>query len=153
MEYTIRSIATVSNSRTETEDDYWAEIVSEIRLEEDIPSETLDGIEAFSHLEIIYLFHKAFGAPLVLGSEHPRENKKWPKVGIFAQRKKNRPNHLGATIVELLRRDGKTLLVKYLDAIDGTPVLDIKPVMREFLPLSGVDQPDWSRELMQNYWE
>ncbi|TGK06793.1 S-adenosylmethionine-dependent methyltransferase [Leptospira semungkisensis] len=153
MDYTIRPVAMIVNSRKETEDDYWAEIVSEIRLEDDLPAEALDGIEAFSHLEIIYIFHKALDKPVVLGSEHPRENKKWPKVGIFSQRKKNRPNHLGATIVELLRRDGRNLLVKYLDAIDGTPVVDIKPVMREFLPMSSVSQPDWSSELMTNYWE
>ncbi|TGM16352.1 S-adenosylmethionine-dependent methyltransferase [Leptospira selangorensis] len=153
MEFTIRSIAKVSNSRSEIQDDYWAEIVSEIELEDNIPAESLDGIETFSHLEIIYIFHKAFGSEPVFGSEHPRENKRWPKVGIFAQRKKNRPNHIGSAIVELLRRDGKKLLVKYLDAIDGTPVVDIKPVMREFLPMSGISQPDWSKELMINYWE
>ncbi|PJZ25866.1 tRNA (N6-threonylcarbamoyladenosine(37)-N6)-methyltransferase TrmO [Leptospira hartskeerlii] len=153
MEFTIRPIAKVSNSRSEIQDDYWAEIVSEIELEDNIPAESLDGIDTFSHLEIIYIFHKAVGLEPVLGSEHPRENKRWPKVGIFAQRKKNRPNHIGSTIVELLRRDGKKLLVKYLDAIDGTPVVDIKPVMREFLPMSGISQPDWSKELMINYWE
>ncbi|EMJ99912.1 methyltransferase, YaeB family [Leptospira sp. B5-022] len=153
MEFTIRPIAKVSNSRSEIQDDYWAEIVSEIELEDNIPAESLDGIETFSHLEIIYIFHKSIGSEPILGSEHPRENKKWPKVGIFVQRKKNRPNHLGSTIVELLRRDGKKLLVKYLDAIDGTPVVDIKPVMREFLPMSGITQPDWSKELMINYWE
>ncbi|TGL61109.1 S-adenosylmethionine-dependent methyltransferase [Leptospira sarikeiensis] len=153
MEFTIRPIAKVSNSRSEMQDDYWAEIVSEIELEPDISPESLDGIDTFSHLEIIYIFHKTIENKPVLGSEHPRENKRWPKVGIFAQRKKNRPNHIGSTIVELLRRDGRKLLVKYLDAIDGTPVVDIKPVMREFLPMSGISQPDWSKELMINYWE
>ncbi len=153
MEHTIRSIATVINSRKETEDDHWAEIVSEIRLEEYIPAEVLDGIDSFSHLEIIYIFHKSIGGSVVLGSEHPRENKKWPKVGIFAQRKKNRPNFLGATVVELLRKEDNSLFVKYLDALDGTPIVDIKPIMREFLPLSAVIQPDWSTELMTNYWE
>ena len=64
-----------------------------------------------------------------------------------------RPNRLGATVVEIVRRSGRTLTVRGLDAIDGTPVLDIKPVMVEFLPRSPVHQPQWSRDLMRNYWK
>jgi tRNA (Thr-GGU) A37 N-methylase len=73
-------------------------------------------------------------------------------VGIFAQRGKGRPNRLGVTIVEVIRREGRALTVAGLDAIDGSPVLDIKPVMAEFLPRTPVRQPEWSRELMRNYW-
>ena len=152
VEFTVRPIATVHNSRTEAIDDNWAAIPSEIRLSDELPEACLDGIEAFSHLEIVYLVHKALDKPPVLGSEHPRENPAWPKVGIFAQRKKARPNHLACTIVNLLRRDGRTLHVTHLDAIDGTPVLDIKPVLREFLPQGPVFQPAWCDELMKNYW-
>jgi tRNA (Thr-GGU) A37 N-methylase len=60
---------------------------------------------------------------------------------------------LGATIVKIIKREGVQLFVKGLDAIDGTPVLDIKPVMKEFLPRGEVSQPDWATELMKNYWE
>jgi tRNA (Thr-GGU) A37 N-methylase len=74
-------------------------------------------------------------------------------VGIFAQRGKNRTNRLGATVVKVLRRDGRQLHVQGRDAIDGTPVLDIKPVMREFLLREEVIQPDWVTELMKNYWK
>lgn len=73
-------------------------------------------------------------------------------VGIFAQRAKARPNRLGATIVEIIRCEGNVLIVKGFDAIDGTPVLDIKPVLAEFLPRSPVRQPEWSHELMRDYW-
>jgi len=73
-------------------------------------------------------------------------------TGIFAQRGKNRPNRLGSTICKVLRVDGRRLWVSELDAIEGTPVIDIKPVMQEFLPRGDVRQPDWSRELMANYW-
>ncbi len=72
--------------------------------------------------------------------------------GIFAQRGKDRPNRLGSTVVEILGREGRSLLVRGLDAIDGTPVLDIKPVMAEFLPRSALRQPAWSHELMREYW-
>jgi tRNA (Thr-GGU) A37 N-methylase len=74
-------------------------------------------------------------------------------VGIFAQRKKDPPNFIGLTIVELLEKKNNILLVKNLDAIDGTPILDIKPVMKEFLPQGKIKQPAWSKELMQQYWK
>ena len=133
------------------EDDFWGNVVSEITLIDKLPEECLDGIEAFSHLEIIYYFDKS--TKELKGAAHPRENPNWPKVGIFAQRKKDRPNHIGTTIVELVSRKGKTLTVKMLDADDGTPVLDIKPVVKEFLPLSKVSQPTWISELMKDYWK
>ena len=58
----------------------------------------------------------------------------------------------GATIVRIVSRDGRRLVVSGLDAIDGTPVIDIKPVFQEFLPSGRIVQPAWSRELMRNYW-
>lgn len=153
MPFQISSIATIYNQRIDISDDFWGEVISEIVLNDNIPAEALDGIEDFSHVEIIFVFDRAIGAPVVTGSEHPRENKAWPKTGIFAQRKKNRPNHMGTTICELIRREGKSLFVKKLDAIDGTPVVDIKPVMKEFLPRSPVKQPAWTHELMKDYWK
>lgn len=152
MQFVMEPIATVHNARIEPVDDDWARVPSVITLDERLPEACLDGIEAFSHLEIVYVFHRAIGKPPVLGSEHPRENPAWPKAGIFAQRKKARPNFIGCTVVRLVRREGRSLHVERLDAIDGTPVLDIKPVMREFLPEGAVAQPDWSTELMRGYW-
>lgn len=151
--YTIESIGTVHNNRTTMEDDFWGDIISEIKLDERFTLDALEGIYTFSHVEIIYLFDKAMSAPVVTGSEHPRENPAWPKVGIFAQRKKNRPNWLGATICPVLKTEGRSLFVQALDAIDGTPVIDIKPIMKEFLPLGPVEQPQWSVELMKDYWK
>ena len=153
MPFQISSIATVYNQRIDISDDLWGEVISEIVLNDTIPAEAFDGIEDFSHVEIIFIFDRAIGAPIVTGSAHPRENKAWPKTGIFAQRKKNRPNHIGTTICELIRREGKSLFVKKLDAIDSTPVVDIKPVMKEFLPRSPVKQPAWTHELMTDYWK
>ncbi|MEZ0374747.1 MAG: TrmO family methyltransferase, partial [Candidatus Sericytochromatia bacterium] len=83
-------------------DDDWGRVESEIVLDEALPEDALAGLEDFSHLEIVYLFHRVAADQLVTGAEHPRENPAWPKVGIFAQRKKNRPNRLGLTTVELL---------------------------------------------------
>ena len=89
---------------------------------------------------------------VVSGARHPRGNPAWPRIGIFAQRGKARPNRIGSTIVRIVERAGASLVVAELDAIDGTPVLDIKPVMREFLPRAEVAQPDWASELMREYW-
>jgi tRNA (Thr-GGU) A37 N-methylase len=73
-------------------------------------------------------------------------------TGIFAQRGKERPNRIGLSTCELLAVEGTTLTVRGLDAIDGTPVLDIKPYMSEFAPRTPVRQPAWSRELMARYF-
>jgi len=149
-EIKLKPIAFVSNSRKEPVDDYWSSIESIIELVDDLPDDCFEGIEQFSHLDIIYFFNKS--TRTFIGSEHPRENKEYPKVGIFAQRKKDRPNHIGATIVNLVRQDGRKLIVRFLDAIDGTPVIDIKPVFKEYLPQGELKQPDWTRDLMRNYW-
>jgi tRNA-Thr(GGU) m(6)t(6)A37 methyltransferase TsaA len=142
----------VHNARTETEDDNWGEVVSTIQLVDELPTTALDGLEEFSHIEVLFFFHGVPAAKVVSGARHPRNNPDWPPVGILAQRGKNRPNRLGASIVRLLQREGRTLHVTGLDAIDGTPVLDIKPVMREFLPREHVEQPAWASELMARYW-
>lgn len=153
MPFELQPIATVHNDRKTISDDFWGEVVSEIKLAPSLPPEALDGIDSFSHVEIFYIFDKAIGNAVVTGSEHPRENPQWPKVGIFAQRKKNRPNFLGATICPVVKREGSSLFVRMLDAIDGTPVIDIKPVMKEFLPQSDIVQPQWVSELMNDYWK
>ena len=148
----LQPVAVVHNDRAAAEDDNWGEVISAIELADELPDAALDGLEAFSHIEVLFFFHGVDPAKIVTGARHPRNNPAWPPVGIFAQRGKNRPNRLGATIVRLLRREGRTLYVSGLDAVDGTPVLDIKPVMREFLPREPVDQPTWVSELMARYW-
>ncbi len=150
---TLTPIGIIRNSRQTPEDDNWGEIESEILIGDSLGEDCLEQIESFSHIEVIYYFHLVDEQKIETGARHPRNNTAWPKVGILAQRGKNRPNRLGATIAKLLRREGRTLFVTGLDAIDGTPVLDIKPVMREFLPQEELKQPEWSIELMQNYWE
>ena len=105
----------------------------------------------FSHVEIIYHFHKVEDPKICLDSRHPRNNEALPKVGIFSQRGKNRPNKIGVTICKIINVNARTIEVKGLDAIDGTPVLDIKPVFKEYLP-TNVEQPFWVTGLMKNYW-
>src|SRR5438128_124721 len=150
--FTVQRIGVVHSSRTEVADDFWGGLVSEIELNPEMPVESLDGLEEFSHIEVIFVFDRVSPDNVETGSRHPRNNPAWPKAGIFAHRAKRRPNRLGGTIVRLLGRDGPRLRVLELDAVDGTPVLDIKPVMTEFLPREPVRQPDYLRELMRDYW-
>ena len=152
MEIKLKPIAFVKNSRMAPKDDFWEDVISEIELAEHIPTEAFYGISDFSHLEIIFFFDKALNNDIVF-SGHPRENPNYPSVGIFSQRKKDRPNNIGLCTVELLEHNGRKIKIKYLDAIDGTPVLDIKPVFKEFQPKGTIKQPSWVSDLMKNYWK
>jgi len=150
---TLEPIGIVRSKRIEISDDYWGEIESEIILDEKYGGESLKGIEEFSHIEVIFYFDRVKENEIRTGALHPRGNMSWPEVGIFAQRKKERPNRLGHTIVKLLRNEGRSLYVKGLDAINGTPVIDIKPVLKEFLPSGDIIQPNWAAELMKDYFK
>ena len=152
MEIKLKPIATVKNSRSEPIDDNWETIIAEIELADHMPTESFDNISDFSHLEIIYYFDKVKNEDIVF-SGRPRGNPNYPVVGIFGQRKKDRPNKIGLATVELLDRIDRTLKVKFLDAIDGTPVLDIKPVFKEFQPKTEIHQPAWVADLMKKYWK
>ena len=98
------------------------------------------------------MFDRVDPADVESGARHPRGNEAWPRVGIFAQRAKDRPNRIGVSVCRLLGVEGLDVRVAGLDAVDGTPVLDLKPVMEEFAPRGEVRQPDWARELMAGYW-
>ncbi len=152
MDITLNPIATVKNSRTKSIDDHWTEIISIIELAGNMPTEVLNNITDFSHLEIIFYFDKVKNDNIVF-SGRPRGNPNYPLVGIFGQRKKDRPNKIGLCTVELLEHNGRTIKVKNLDAIDGTPILDIKPVFKEFQPTGQIRQPEWVADLMKNYWK
>ena len=152
MNIMLRPIAIVSNKRNTPTDDFWGDTISEITLLPHIPAEAFNNIEDFSHLEIIYHFDRADDSNIVF-SGRPRGNPAYPDVGILAQRKKDRPNHIGLCTVELIEHKGNTLKVKFLDAIDGTPILDIKPVLKEFGTKSEIKQPAWATDLMQDYWK
>lgn len=152
MQFSMNPVAFVRASRTVPEDDFWGGSVAEIELVAGFDPEALQGLDAFSHAEIVYVFDRVPPEKIVIGARHPRNNPDWPKVGIFAQRGKGRPNRIGTSVVPILRVSGRTLWVAELDAIDGTPVLDIKPVLREFLPRGELRQPRWATELMVDYW-
>ena len=135
-------------------EDYWGDVISEIRLDEkSFTPDALDGLSEFSHVEVLFCLHGVRENAVVGGSRHPRSNPNWPQVGIFAQRGKTRPNRIAATICRLLSVQGLSVKVQGLDAFDGSPVLDIKPVFAEFTPeRNSIRQPQWSHELMADYF-
>jgi len=151
--FDMKPIGLVESPRVNVEDDYWYGTEARIVLTDVVEPDALAGLEEFSHAEIIYVFDQVPPEKIVRGARHPRNNPAWPKTGILAQRGKNRPNRIGSTMVRIIRCEAGALVVAELDAVNGTPVLDIKPVMAEFLPRTRIWQPEWSEELMRNYWK
>ncbi len=149
---TLEPIGFVRSPRDDTSDDYWGDVEARIELRPEFGAEVFDGIEAFSHVEVVFFFDRVPENGIEHGARHPRGNTAWPLVGIFAQRGKNRPNRIGVSVARLVGRHGRQLVLQGLDAINGTPVIDIKPVMREFLPEGEIQQPSWSHEIMKQYW-
>jgi tRNA-Thr(GGU) m(6)t(6)A37 methyltransferase TsaA len=143
----------VRGGRAEALDDDWGSSRARIELDgERFEADALAGLEDFSHLEVIFLFDRVPEETVEYGARRPRGRPDWPLVGIFAQRGKNRPNRLGLCTCRILRVEGLAVEVEGLDAIDGTPVLDLKPVMRGFLPRGEIREPAWASEIMETYW-
>jgi tRNA-Thr(GGU) m(6)t(6)A37 methyltransferase TsaA len=149
----LRPIGHVRGGRAEAIDDNWGASRACIELDPAVfGPEALAGLDSFSHIEVIFHFDKVPPEKIEYSARHPRSRKDWPLVGIFAQRGKNRPNRLGLCTCRLIRVEGLACVVEGLDAIDGTPVLDIKPVMTSFLPRGEITEPQWVGEIMKDYW-
>ena|SRR5665213_294406 len=152
-EYIITPIGIVHNARTEVEDDNWGNVISIIELDSNrFSEEAVKGLDTFSHIEVVFYMDRVPIENVHMGCRHPRNRKDWPSVGVFAQRVKSRPNLLGVSRCRLITVQGLALTVEGLDAIDGTPVIDIKPYLNEFGPRGPVTEPQWATELMKNYF-
>jgi tRNA (Thr-GGU) A37 N-methylase len=150
----LSTIGHVKGGRSDLHDDAWGSVESTINLDRrQFDDGALEGLEAFSHLEIVFILDRVEPETVERGSRHPRGRTDWPSVGILAQRAKRRPNRLAVSRCRLLEIDGWRLHVADLDAVDETPILDVKPYMREFGPRGPVEQPEWSHALMTNYYE
>ena len=152
LSFTVVPVAFVRGGRAEPTDDHWDGERCVLELEPHYGADALAGLSDFSHLEVVYLFDRVDEAKIEIGARHPRERADWPLVGIFAQRGKARPNRIGVARCRLLGVEGTRIRVQGLDAIDGTPVLDIKPYMREFGPRGDVRQAAWATGLMAEYY-
>ena len=151
MNIVIKPIGEVRNSIQEPLKEGWEEVISELSLDTSIESAT-EGLEKFSHIIVIFWMHKVPRGKGIPTKVHPQGRLELPLVGLFATRTPYRPNPVGVSIVRLLGCQGNILKVKGLDAIDGTPVIDIKP----YLPRDSVPEaifPQWVAKLRQGYCE
>jgi tRNA (Thr-GGU) A37 N-methylase len=151
--YEVESIATVVGGHTRVQDDYQGGVESIIRLDDAYPLETLQGIEEFSHLTVTWRFHLAQPEDVQLHARSPRGNQNWPATGTFVHRNHRRPNQLAISYPRLLKVEGRDLLVTDLDAVDGTPVIDLAPYFEQMGPRGPIRQPAWPGEMLEpNYW-
>jgi len=138
-------IGVVHSPALEPVDNVWGGIKCRIDLDSSrFTPESLRGLDDFSHVEVVFFFHRVPESEIETGSRYPRNRPGSPGVGIFAQRGKARPNRIGVTICRLLSAKDLSLEVVGLDAIDGTSVLDIKPYMREFAARGKYANPNGS---------
>jgi len=149
----VEPLGHVLGGRSVVEDDRWGPVEARLRLDHPrVSAETVRGLESFSHLEVVFVFDRVDPDGIEWASRHPRGNPDWPLVGILAQRAKVRPNRIGVSRCELVAVDGTDLLVRGLDAVDGTPIIDIKPWLEGFAPRGEVREAPWAGELMRDYW-
>jgi tRNA-Thr(GGU) m(6)t(6)A37 methyltransferase TsaA len=144
-------IGVVRSPVTTPVDEGWGEVVSEIHVEPALAT-GLAELERFSHALVLFWMHQSTFDPAVDLVRRPRGRADMPEAGIFAQRAKHRPNPIGVTAVRILARQGGMLRVRGLDAIDGTPVLDVKPYVPVFDGVGDATVPEWLERLMRDYF-
>ena len=153
MQFTMTPVAHVHGGSADPTDDDWGQSRAVITLDPAKFGDTaLAGLDAFSHVEVLFVFDKVTDDQIVSGARHPRGRTDWPKIGIFAQRGKNRPNRIGLTTCPIVAVNELAVEVEGLDAIDSTPVLDITPVLSDFLPRGEPGEPAWALETMRDDW-
>ena len=121
--------------------DWWQETVSEVVIDSSL-AEALDGLDDFSHIIVLYWMHQVISREVPL-KIHPMGRQELPLVGLFTARTPNRPNRIGKATVRLLQRQGNILTVKGLDALDGSPVIDIKPYLPRYDSATDATVPQW----------
>jgi tRNA (Thr-GGU) A37 N-methylase len=151
---TVRAIGVVEGGRTEVADDRWGAVEATIVVDEAVVGpDALVGLADFSHVEVVFGFHRCDPAAVVRGRRHPRGDASLPAIGVLSQRVKDRPNHLGLSRCAVVAVDGNRLAVRGLDAVAGTPVYDVKPYLPEMVPdPATVRTPPWVATVMADYW-
>jgi tRNA-Thr(GGU) m(6)t(6)A37 methyltransferase TsaA len=147
----VEPIGVVESPVREAVDSGWGSVVSRIAVAKDM-APGLRGLEEFSHAIVVFFMHESDFDRRGDLVRRPQGRVDMPEVGIFAQRAKHRPNPIGITAVELIAVEGNVLSVRGLDAIDGTPVLDIKPYVPEYDRVVRPATPEWMARLMTGYF-
>ncbi|MEV0495862.1 MULTISPECIES: SAM-dependent methyltransferase [Streptomyces] len=151
MDFTVTPIGSVHNDRTDVQmTDNWGAVRSTILVDERFGDDCMQGLADFSHVDVFYVFdrlpERAEYSPLP-----SRGRSDLPPVGVFVDHGPRRPNRLGMTTCPIVAVEGRKLTVLGLDAVAGTPVVDLKPTMVEFQPVD-VRQPEWVGRLMAEYF-
>ena len=150
--FQVHPIGTVHCAVDEMSQGNWARVESEIRLDARY-APGLQGLEGFSHVLVLFFLDRAqdfdIGKQLL---RRPRGMEDLQELGVFAQRTKYRPNPIGVTAVRLLGIEGNVVRVQGLDALDGTPVLDLKPYMPPFDRMDDVAMPPWVDRFIEGYF-
>ena len=142
----------VRSERNQMSEGHWAKVESRIEIDPRY-AKGLAGLSEFSHVVVIFHLDRIppFNPEKQI-ARNPRGMENLAPVGVFAQRTKYRPNPIGVTAVELLGVDDKGITVRGLDALDGTPVLDIKPYIPAFERKDDVRLPAWVDKMMDGYF-
>jgi tRNA-Thr(GGU) m(6)t(6)A37 methyltransferase TsaA len=151
MKIEFEQIGVIRNDITEKKDTSWGSDISQIILDERY-EQGLFGLSEFSHLIVIYYLDRASFDMQSHLVRRPQNRVDMPVVGILSQRAKDRPNPIGMTAVKIERIDGNIVTVKGLDAIDKTPVLDIKPYYPMYDCKVEAVVPEWVNRLMEHYF-
>ncbi|WP_431946649.1 SAM-dependent methyltransferase [Micromonospora marina] len=151
--FEITSIGTVRNDRTDIQhSDNWGAVRSTIVVDERFGEACLQGLEEFSHVEVFFVFDRFPDGGDFREPRPYRGRADLPPMGVFAGRGPRRPNRIGVTCCRIGSVDGRELTVVGLDAVSGTPVIDLKPVLKEFVP-ADVRQPEWVGDMMSRYFQ
>ena len=126
--------------------------ISELVIDSDLAG-ILDGIEDFSHILVLYWAHRVSPEGQSLVKAHPMGRKDLPLVGIFATCSPARPNTICATVVRLLERKENVLKVEGLDALDGSPLIDIKPYIPSYYHADNIKMADWMLQIEREFAE
>ena len=142
---TLRPIGRVASRHEDKPAGGWAKTRAEVRLEKRY-ARGLRGLEKYSHVAVVFWMDRVEEVQL---EKHPRGRKDYPKVGIFALRCRWRPNPVGVSVCRLLGVKGTTLRLEGLDALNGSPVLDVKPYWPRFDRVRGAKVPAWAKKLFR----
>ncbi|MBF6600190.1 MAG: tRNA (N6-threonylcarbamoyladenosine(37)-N6)-methyltransferase TrmO [Dehalococcoidia bacterium] len=141
----VRPVGIVRNGVHTPRPEGWAHVVSDVVLRAEL-LDMLEGIEGYSHIIVVYALHK------VPESEQrvrvrPGADARIPEQGVLATRSQLRPSPIGVSVVRLLKRRRNIMRVEGLDAIDGTPVLDVKPYFPNYDAVPDASIPAWAEAL------
>ncbi len=147
----LQPIGHVVNDIGQIQDHDWGQVISRIELAPEY-APGLTGLEGFSHVIVITYLHQVQFDPVRHLVRRPHDLETFPLNGIFAQRSRHRPNPIGITAVRIVGVDQNTLGVQGLDAINGTPVLDLKPYYPAYDRVPDARVPEWVDRLMAGYF-